>query len=193
MATVEKALVMMSARAKKGQQQEGAGAAADFETVYRQNFRKLYAFIAYRVGDKSVAEDITSQVFEKALAAFPKYDPERSSISTWLFTIARNSISDHFRDRRKRKHGDLTEADFPSDSGDPDSEIQTLEVRRELIEAFSGLNAREHEVLALKFGSGMTNREIGGLLNISETNTGTIVYRSLGKLKKALEGRIENG
>jgi RNA polymerase sigma factor (sigma-70 family) len=191
MATAEKALVMMAASSKK-KRQGPAGTAVEFEQVYRQYFRQLYAFIAYRVGDRSVAEDITSQVFEKALKAFPRYDPGRASLSTWLFTIARNSISDHFRDRRKRKHNELDEADILSQVADPEVEAQALEIRQELATAFSCLSAREHEVMALKFGSGMSNREIGGLLGISETNTGTIIYRSLGKLKKELESGIEN-
>jgi RNA polymerase sigma-70 factor (ECF subfamily) len=66
----------------------------DFDAIYREQMRLLYAFVAYRVGNRFVAEDITSQAFEKAWKSRDSYDPGRASISSWLFTIARNCVID---------------------------------------------------------------------------------------------------
>lgn len=190
MATAEQALVMM--RLKRGQRQEENGKTIQFEEVYRQYFRPLYSFVAYRVADRPAAEDITSQVFEKALRAYPNYDHKRAAVSTWLFTIARNAVTDHYRTRKQQADAGLNENLAISDEGDPEHELEALEMSRELARALAGLGAQEHEVLALKFGAGITNREIGKLLEISESNAGTIIYRSLKKLKNQLEGGIEN-
>jgi len=75
---------------------------------------------------------------------------------------------------------------------DPEPRLQALEMRRELVDAIETLDEREREIVALKFGGYMNNREIGRLLNISESNAGTILYRSLIKIKNQLEGGIEN-
>ncbi len=190
MATAEKTLVMM--RLKRKQRQDASGTTADFEEVYREYFRPLYAFIAYRVSNRASAEDITSQVFEKALKAFPDYNPKRAAISTWLFTIARNAVSDYFRSGKQRHEAVLDESNTASNRGDPQRELEALETRRELLQAMAALASREHEVLALKFGAGISNREIGKLLGITESNTGTILYRSLMKLKNHLGDGIEN-
>ncbi len=186
MATAEQSLVTM--RLKRRQRQDAQVKAPAFEEVYQRHFRPLYAFVAYRVCDRTAAEDITSQVFEKALKAFPGYDPQRGAVSTWLYTIARNAISDHFRSQGRHDHTGLDEHTAASGESDPQGELHANETRRELAVALAGLDLREQEVLALKFGAGLTNRRIASLLEISETNAGTILYRSLRKLKTELEG-----
>lgn len=190
MATATGTMVMINF--KPGQRQAGSGRVSDFEEVYRSYFRPLYAFVAYRVGDRQAAEDVTSQVFEKALNAYHKYDPERAAVSTWLFTIARNAVSDHFRNRSRQGHAELNERTAASPLGNPQADLEARERQQELSAALAGLEAREQEMLALKFGAALTNREIAGLLDISESNAGTILYRSLGKLKTKLEGGIDN-
>ncbi|GBE58343.1 RNA polymerase sigma factor SigX [bacterium BMS3Abin01] len=186
MAIAEQSLVTM--RLKRRQQQEAQAKAPAFAEVYRRHFRPLYAFVAYRVCDRTAAEDITSQVFEKALKAFPGYDSRRGTVSTWLYAIARNAISDHFRSQGRHSHTGLDEHTTVSGDGDPQAELHASEMRRELAAALADLEIREHEVLALKFGAGLTNRRIADLLEISESNAGTILYRSLKKLKTELEG-----
>ncbi len=175
-----------------GQEKPMSGGNIDFEQVYRRYFRDIYAYVAYRVSGRAAAEDVTSQVFEKALDAWDGYDPERAAVSTWLFTIARNAVSDHFR--RLARHGDaeLNESAADPQSTDPEAELVNGERRRELSLAMAGLDAREQELLALKFGAALTNRHIAELMEISESNAGTILYRSLRKLKSKLEGGIDD-
>jgi RNA polymerase sigma-70 factor (ECF subfamily) len=173
--------------------------AAGFEELYRQFFRPVYAFIAYRVNDRAQAEDVTSQVFEKAWRAFPGYDPARASAGTWIFTIARNCVTDHYRRRQARREEPLGErqlADQKTTAADdpepePASEL-TLQMRQELTSALTGLSEREYEIIALKFGGGRSNQDIGRLLELSAGNVGTILYRSLQKLKTQLEGVMQN-
>jgi RNA polymerase sigma-70 factor (ECF subfamily) len=164
-----------------------------FDDIYRRYLRPVYAFVSYRLDARADAEDVTAVVFEKAWRAFPRFDPGKAEASTWLFAIARNCLNDHFRSLgRKAKSVELDD-DIQSDGGDdPEPRLQALEVRRELVVAIMSLDEREREIVALKFGGHMNNREIGRLLDISESNVGTILYRSLNKLKNQLEGGIEN-
>ena len=166
----------------------------DFDDVYRRYMRPVYAFIAYRIIERATAEDITALVFEKAWRGFDGFDPKRASASTWIFTVARNCLSDHFR---KAGRADETLLDenrhqYGEQGNDPADDLEAFELRRELKEALSGLAPHECEIVSLKFGAAMTNRDIGKLLEISESNVGTILYRSLNKLKTMLEGGIKN-
>lgn len=164
-------------------------AAPEFDSVYRRYIKPVYAFVSYRVMQRATAEDITSQIFEKAWRGFDRYDPDQGSLSTWIFTIARNCLTDHFRAAaRNAVETRLDDDDPPTKTIDPGREIAALELRSELSQALAGLEPNEIEIVALKFGGSMNNREISRLLQISESNVGTILYRSLKKLKTQLEG-----
>ncbi|MDO8735974.1 MAG: sigma-70 family RNA polymerase sigma factor [Thermoleophilia bacterium] len=165
----------------------------EFDEVYRSYLKPVYAFVAYRVVSRADAEDVTSATFEKAWRAFSRFDSTKGAVSTWLFTIARNCLNDHLRRQVRRPPSVELNEGLKSDAHDqPEDRLQALELRRELLVAIESLNDSEREILALKFGGSLNNREIGRLLSISESNAGTILYRSLIKLKNQLEGGIEN-
>ena len=164
-----------------------------FDAIYRRFVKPVYSFVAYRVSVRAEAEDVTSQIFEKAWRSYVTYDSGKALVSTWLFTIARNCVTDHLR-RKGRSPGT---AELDSNLGSafhdgPEPRMEALELRHELREALTFLEDREREIIALKFGSSMSNRDIAALLDISESNAGTILYRSLQKMKSRLEGGNEN-
>jgi len=195
MANTEETAVRMNLL-RRHKQTAGAMAAditSQFDEVYRAYLRPVYAFVAFRVGNRAAAEDITAQVFEKAWRGYPRFDPRKAAISTWLFTIARNSLTDHYRSAGRK----TDEVELPDDLGtgaesDPVPRLEALELRRELNAALTSLEPRELEIVSLKFGGAMTNRDISTLLQISESNVGTILYRSLKKMKTRIEGGIKN-
>ncbi|MHB8792380.1 MAG: RNA polymerase sigma factor [Thermoleophilia bacterium] len=176
-----------------GNTSEKAGIVADFDEIYRHYLKPVYSFVAWRVDSRADAEDVTSMAFEKAWRAFPRFDPEKAAVSTWLFTIARNCTNDHFRNQGRKTAPVELPDDLRSDGrDDPEQRLQALELRQELVAAIKTLDEREREIVALKFGGCMNNREIARLLKISESNAGTILYRSLVKLNNQLEGGIKN-
>ncbi|TAL19526.1 sigma-70 family RNA polymerase sigma factor, partial [Patescibacteria group bacterium] len=67
-----------------------------FRKFYETHFNKIYRFVLFRVGNRELAEDLVSEIFVKALKAFPSYDESRSR-SSWIFTIARNHLINHYR------------------------------------------------------------------------------------------------
>jgi len=194
MATREET-AMISINLRKHRSGSGADAqpAADFSDVYRRFLKPVYAFIAYRVENRSAAEDITSRIFEKAWRGFSGYNPARAEISTWIFAIARNCLTDHFRDTARKP----AEVELPADlrSGaatDPEPLLEALELRNEVRKALNSLGPQELEIMGLRFGATISNREIAKIMNISETNVSTILFRSLRKLKTQLEGGINH-
>lgn len=189
MATTEQALIMMKAGLRK---KKGDAPAVDFEAVFNDYFQPLYAFAAYRVGDRSAAEDITSQVFEKAWRSRSSFDPEKGSVSTWLFTIARRSVIDHLRRQQRQPQEELRDEVVSNNSEDPHERLEVKERNRSLGRALDALDDREREIIAMKFGGGMSNMDIAAVAELTPTNVSTILYRSLIKLNTQLEDGIEN-
>ena len=185
---------IMSGKRRKGNVPEpAADRPPDFREIYTDNVRAIYAYVAWRVGHRQTAEDLTSSVFERAWSSLEKFDAAKGSVTTWLFAIARNAVTDHFRRVSRTQDFPLEEWFSPqAEDVDPESKFLTRERRLHLGGAIAGLDAREKEILSLKFGGGLTNREIATLLEISESNAGTILYRCLEKIKTRLEGVMEN-
>jgi RNA polymerase sigma-70 factor (ECF subfamily) len=123
-------------------------------------------------------------VFEKALTKFEGFNPRKASFSTWIFTIARNTVIDHYR--VYRKHEDIVEdiekkvtVQFPS----PEDDAIKTENTKKLRQFIARLNKREQEAIILKYSNGMSNREIGEVLNLTESNVGSILCRTIRKLR----------
>jgi RNA polymerase sigma-70 factor (ECF subfamily) len=153
----------------------------DWDALYRRELPRIYNFFRYRTGDSALAEDLTSITFEKAWRARHQHRRDLSAFSTWLFAIARNVAVDHFRRRRMELPiEELHEAPAPGDL--EEDTHRRLEFRR-LSELLAELPDRERELLALKYGSGLTNREMTALTGMSESNIGTVLHRTLQRLR----------
>jgi RNA polymerase sigma factor (sigma-70 family) len=154
-----------------------------FEDLYRSSRDELYAYVATLLRDRSAAEDVTALAFERAYRKRRSFRPERGSERAWLFGIARNAALDELR-RRRRIAPLLAEPaqEAPEiDHDDPERAVRRLAVRG----ALAGLDARERELIALKFHAELTNAEIAGVLGTSESNAGTMLHRAIQRLRKA--------
>jgi RNA polymerase sigma-70 factor (ECF subfamily) len=154
---------------------------ADWDALYELELPRIYNFFRYRVGDGPEAEDLTSITFEKAWRARDRYRRDLASFRTWLFAIARNVAIDHFR--KRRDHAPLEEAEgLPGGETPEDTVIRRSEVAH-LSHLLGLLPERERELLALKYGAGLTNRAIARMTGLSESNVGTIVHRTVALLR----------
>jgi len=156
----------------------------DWDTVYRAELPRVYNFHRYQVFDSSAAEDLTSTTFEKAWRARHRYRKDRASVSTWLLSIARNVAIDHFRRTKTRSEVPLEDEAAP-DTVTPETEAMRRDEQRRLEALLEGLPPRERELVALKYGAGATNRAIAKLTGLSESNVGTILYRTVVALRTA--------
>jgi RNA polymerase sigma factor (sigma-70 family) len=161
----------------------GGTDAETFTTLYERTFPRVYAYVASLLRDRSAAEDVTAQAFERAYRKRSSYRSRRGSREAWLFGIARNAALDELR-RRKRRANLETE---PEDTSAPSLEDHAeLALRREVVRAaMTTLDGKERDLIALKFSGGLSNAEIARVLGMSETNAGTRLHRALTKLRKA--------
>jgi RNA polymerase sigma-70 factor (ECF subfamily) len=153
----------------------------NWESVVTNELPRLYNYFRYRLGDEVVAEDLTSQVLEKAWRKRHRYRRDRAAFSAWLYGIAKNEVVAYLRKRRislplslAEKASDETAEHILEHSQD----LQTLS------NFLGDLPDRERELISLKFGADLNNREISAITGLSESNVGTILSRVLQKLRE---------
>ena len=153
----------------------------DWAVVYEEQLPHVYNYFRYMVGDDALAEDLTSTTFEKAWRSRNRYQSQLSRFTTWLFSIARNVARDHFR--KAPLESSLDQVPHLADEDTPEIAAQQGENFERLFALLRRLPAREQELIALKYGAGMTNRAIAREIGISESNVGTILHRVVQKLR----------
>jgi RNA polymerase sigma-70 factor, ECF subfamily len=156
-----------------------------FAALYQRTSPRVYAYVMSLLRDRSAAEDVTAQAFERAYRKRGSYRARRGSPEAWLFGIARNAALDELRRRGRRA---ALESE-PADHGAPTPEDHAeLALRRGVVRtALTALEGHERDLLSLKFSGGLSNAEIARVLGVSETNAGTRLYRALTKLRKACD------
>lgn len=145
--------------------------------------RRVYAYVAYRIGDGAEAEDVTSETFERALRYRDSYDPRRGEPVSWLIGIARRCIEGARLRPEPLEHPDETPDTL-------DVEAETVE-RLTLAQAVDRLEERDRELIALRYGSDLSARQIGELLELRTNAVEVALHRALARLRKLLEGGDE--
>ena len=163
-----------------------AATPADWEALYARELPRVYNFFRYRVGDDQTAEDLTAQTFEKAWKHRERYRRDLASFSTWLFIIARRLAADHFR--KQRPTVPLEEVSQIANPQSLEEEAQERAEFAQLSAVLARLAERERELVALRYGAGLTNRAIARISGLSESNVSTILHR----LTRQLRAQMEN-
>jgi RNA polymerase sigma-70 factor, ECF subfamily len=158
--------------------------ALDFEALYRSSRDDLYAYVATLLRDRSAAEDVTAAAFERAYRKQRSYKASRGSERAWLFGIARNAALDELR-RRKRVAA-LAAEPADVDATLPEDAAEAALRRAAVRVALTRIDARERELVALKFHAGLDNSEIAAVLGVSVSNAGTQLHRAMTKLREAV-------
>jgi RNA polymerase sigma-70 factor (ECF subfamily) len=137
---------------------------ARFVEIYERHVDRVYAFVGRRTENRAVAEDITSHVFEQALATIARFEWRGLPVSAWLFRIASNAVADHWRERSRN-------ADEPvPDVPDP-RELEDIDRR-----------------IGMRFVEEKSIREVAGALNRSEGAVKQLQLRALENLRKSMGG-----
>jgi RNA polymerase sigma-70 factor (ECF subfamily) len=157
-----------------------------FEELYRSSRDDIYAYVAGMLRDRSAAEDVTAQAFERAYRRRSSFDPSRGSHRGWLFGIARNAALDELR--RRKRHAELSDEPVDEAAGEAHDEAVEAAMRRSVLSAaLATLSPRERELIALKFFAGLGNAEIAEAIGVSESNAGTKLHRAMEKLREACD------
>jgi RNA polymerase sigma-70 factor (ECF subfamily) len=159
---------------------------ARFAELYEINFERVYAFIARRVGDRDAAEDLTSEVFHKALANLRRFEWRGVPFAAWLLRIAGNAIAD----RAQRAGRELAVDDPPELGADASAlvDLEEVEHRARLFRLVDDLPADQRRVIAMRFEEEKSIREIAEELGRTEGAVKQLQFRGLQNLRAKIKG-----
>lgn len=169
-----------------------------FEALYRKYVAQVYSFALYELRDRHAAEDLTAQVFLRALAGLPRFreqaEPPDSSFRVWLFQIARNALSNERRRGKRHPDAPLELANELAATDDVQASANERAQIVEALEIIDKLPADRRRALVLRFVDEMSTREISQVLGKSEGATRVLIHRSLqavaAQLGHAAERRV---
>jgi RNA polymerase sigma-70 factor (ECF subfamily) len=158
-----------------------------FGMLYDHYNQSVYRFVYYRVGSVSLAEDLTSEAFFRALRSMGSFRWQGKDFGAWLMTIARNLTADHYKSSRTRL--EMTTEDMtPHDSSTegPERSVLATLTNETLLKALRGLPAEQQECLIMRFLQGLSIAETAAVLGRSEGAVKQLQLRGVRNLAKAL-------
>jgi RNA polymerase sigma-70 factor (ECF subfamily) len=168
----------------------------DWDAIFREYLPRVYNYFLYRVNNRQIAEDLSSETFGRVWANRDKYREDIAGFSTWLFTIAHHVAVDFYRKQQPKLIAieDVYHLSS-SDKDTPEKIIQAKFEKEQLARLIADLPEREQDIISLKYGAGFSHQEIAELLSISESNVGTIVHRAVKQIRRLLmqEERQKHG
>ena len=163
-----------------------------FVALYNAYFQRVYSYTFYRCNDQASAEDLTGRVFERLLVYISRYTPQKGPFEAWLFALARNVVSDHYR--RQRFPWLPWEAFRQQPDRGPSPE--DLSIQHEALDALNlalqRLDPRARDLISLKFFARLTNRQIAGIVHMSESNVGVTLFRAMSRLRQWMGAASEH-
>ncbi|PIQ67596.1 hypothetical protein COV92_02110 [Candidatus Uhrbacteria bacterium CG11_big_fil_rev_8_21_14_0_20_41_9] len=161
----------------------------DFRQFYELHFQNVYRFVFFRVyQNRDVAEDLTSEIFMRALKAFETYDPAKSE-KAWIMTIARNHLINYYRD--KKETSDLDEIAFQVQGIDGNELEDTNDTIREIQSGLLELEENDRELIELKYIQGYRYKEIANIVGKTPGAVRVETFRAMKKLKLIIKPRYE--
>jgi RNA polymerase sigma-70 factor, ECF subfamily len=161
----------------------------DFEEVYAAQFVPVWRYVRARIPQHADAEDVTSEVFTRAVRGWDRYDARRGSVGAWLLGIARHAVADWWRRRSREivlERIESAPGPVASPELDPEVAVLAAEERDELRQRLAMLTPKERDAVALRFGAGLRAAEVGSVLGVSETAARMLVYRAVSKLRTVI-------
>ena len=151
--------------------------------LYRRYAPMIYGYLASRVGDSAVADDLTSEVFLRALEGLPQFEYRGIPISAWLYRIAHDRMADHFRRQARRPTLPLEDDLLPAEGG-VDQEVEARLGTEQLGKAMERLTAEQHQVILLRFVAGLKLKEIAYVMDKSTDAIKMLQLRALTRLRQ---------
>lgn len=170
-------------RSDEGESSKRAAVAGLYET----HFERVARYIAVRIGDVQEAEDLASEVFVKAVRAADSYKEMGPPMEAWIFKIAHNIVVDHLRKKGRRpRRVPLEEASSMPAKSDPDEHVEREQEIAQLQRVIQQLGGRQQQVLALRFGAGMTSEQVGKVIGKTTGAVRVMQSEAIKQLRKLL-------
>ena len=161
-----------------------------FAQLYEENFDRIYRYVALRIGDNTEAEDVTQQVFLKALKSINSFKWKGVPFSAWLFRIAHNQVVDHLRKKTKQTAVPFDDALMSNSRMSGGSNPQQMVERREdieqLLSATKRLTDGQREVISLRFAGGLSIDEVAKIMGKSQGAIKALQHSAIVNLRKVL-------
>ena len=157
----------------------------NIEEVYLEYQSRVMAYIRNRISNKEEAEDLQSEVFLKVCKNADKFDTQKASVSTWIYTITRNTLTDYFRVHK-------ADAELPEDlewEADPYEDIYQEETLGELADALKGLTEAERDLIVLHYYENLPLTEISQRMKLGYGKTKLLHNQALKKLRDQMDGK----
>ena len=165
-------------------EQAQAGQSAAFTELYQRYVDKIYKFVFYKTMHKETAEDLTSKVFFKVLKKINTYKEGNASFQTWLYTVARNTVIDHYRSQKKDYNiddiWDLSNKEDVAENVEVSMQIEKVK------EYLKDLKTDQREIMMLRLWQGLSYKEIAEVIGKSEANCKMIYSRTVKKMRENL-------
>jgi RNA polymerase sigma-70 factor (ECF subfamily) len=166
-----------------------------FEALYRKYVAQVYSFALYELRNVPAAEDLTAQVFLRALAGLPGFreqgQPPASSFRVWLFQIARNTLSNERRRARRHPEAPIELAEMVPAKTDVANEVAARDELARAREAIDGLPEAGRRALVLRFVHEMSTREIGQVLGRSDGSVRVLIHRAVRRISHQVERDVD--
>jgi RNA polymerase sigma-70 factor (ECF subfamily) len=153
----------------------------ELEEIFHRFGKGVGGFVLTRLGDPELAEEITARVFLKVVRG---YSQLRGSVAPWLWTIVRNELARHFRDR---KFSEPLTDELSDGSADPVEVLERRQALEKLGLALQQLPDDVQQMIYMKFFLNLSQREIAEATGVTESNAGVRIYRALQRLRAQLE------
>ena len=159
-----------------------------FAQLYERYFDKIYRYISLKIGDKFEAEDMTQQVFLKALKSIASFKWKDVPFSAWLYRIAHNEIVDYLRRKTRRPTGPLDEAVLHTEEpgGGPQAQVETICDIERLVAATKRLTPAQREVIALRFSSELPIADVSRIMGKSEGAVKALQHSAILALRRII-------
>lgn len=166
--------------------QKGETDRMPFEQVYERYYFDVLRFFVRRAENHQEAEDLTGDVFLYCYKSYDRYDPQKSSISTWLFLVAKSMLKTHYRDRKQ--HLDISDFEewLLGDEDDMSRAVYLEQLRSFLTEQLKILPEKQRQAVILRFFQEKGFDEIASALNTTQGNVRVMLTRAVAKLKESL-------
>ena len=159
--------------------------AVEVGALYRDHATQVWRYARARLPTDADAEDVTSDVFARAMGSLQRFDPTKGTEASWIVGIARHAVADWWRRRRPE---DPTESPTGPVTGDePADRALAGDDAHALHRHLTLLSEREREAVALRFGAELSSPEIGAAMGISPTAARMLVHRGVTKLREVMD------
>jgi len=159
-----------------------------FAELYEEHFDRIYRYVALRIGDKTEAEDMTQQVFLKALQSISSFEWQGIPFAAWLFRIAHNQVVDYLRKKNKQTAILLDESLVSNVSSDSNPQLmveRSLDIEQLLL-ATKRLTEAQREVISLRFASELSITQVAKTMGKSQVAVKALQHSAIIALRKIL-------